>query len=82
VSFAAITLRVTSQLVFIIVNVYFVIDSIRKLLDTPSFVCVCVCVCVRARVRACKGMDVALTSLLFGNFECEALDDDRVALAL
>jgi hypothetical protein len=35
VSFATITLCVASQLVFIIV-VYFVIDSVRKLLDTPS----------------------------------------------
>jgi hypothetical protein len=36
VSFAAITLCVASQLVFIVV-VDFVIDSVRKLLDTPSF---------------------------------------------
>jgi hypothetical protein len=35
VSFAAITLCVASQRVFI---VYFVIDSIRKLLNTPSYV--------------------------------------------
>jgi hypothetical protein len=35
VSFVAITLCVASQRVFIIV-VYFVIDSVRKLLDTPS----------------------------------------------
>jgi hypothetical protein len=38
VSFAAITLCVASQRVFIAV-VYFVIDSVRKLLDTPSYVC-------------------------------------------
>jgi hypothetical protein len=36
VSFAAITLCVASLRVFIIV-VYFVIDSVRKLLDTPSY---------------------------------------------
>jgi len=30
--------------VFIVVSVYFVIDSVRKLLDTLSRVCVCVCV--------------------------------------
>jgi hypothetical protein len=36
VSFAAITLCVTSQRVFVVVNVYFVIDSVRKLLDTPN----------------------------------------------
>jgi hypothetical protein len=37
VSFAAITLLVSSQWVFIVVRVYFVIDSVRKLLDTPSY---------------------------------------------
>jgi hypothetical protein len=36
VSFAAITLCVASQRVFAVV-VYFVIDSVRKLLDTPSY---------------------------------------------
>jgi hypothetical protein len=36
VSTAAITLRVVHQRVFIVV-VYFVIDSVRKLLDTPSY---------------------------------------------
>jgi len=36
VSFAAITLCVASQRVFIIVA-YFVIDSVRKLLVTPSY---------------------------------------------
>jgi hypothetical protein len=38
VSFAAITLDVTSQRVFIVVSVHFVIDSVRKLLDTPSYI--------------------------------------------
>jgi hypothetical protein len=37
VNFAAITLCVASQQVFIVVRVYFVIDSVRKLLDTPSY---------------------------------------------
>jgi hypothetical protein len=36
VSFAAITLCVASQRVFIVI-VYFVIDSVRKILDTPSY---------------------------------------------
>jgi hypothetical protein len=36
VSFAAITICVASQRVFIIV-VYFVVKSVRKLLDTPSY---------------------------------------------
>jgi hypothetical protein len=35
--FAAITLCVVSQRVFIIV-VYFVIDSVRELLDAPSYI--------------------------------------------
>jgi hypothetical protein len=37
VRFAAITLCVASQRVFIVVSVYYVIDSVRKLLDTPSY---------------------------------------------
>jgi hypothetical protein len=37
VSFAAITLCVASQRVLIVVSVYFVIDSVRKLLDTSSY---------------------------------------------
>jgi hypothetical protein len=37
VSFAAITLCLASQRVFIVVNIYFVIHSVRKLLDTPSY---------------------------------------------
>jgi hypothetical protein len=41
VSFAAITLCAASERVFIVVSVYFVIDSVRKLWDTHSYVCVC-----------------------------------------
>jgi hypothetical protein len=37
VSFAAITPCVASQRMFIVVSVYFVIDSVRNLLDTPSY---------------------------------------------
>jgi hypothetical protein len=37
VSFATITFCIASQRVFIVV--YFVIDSVRKLFDTPSYVC-------------------------------------------
>jgi hypothetical protein len=36
VSFANITLYVASQHVFIVVSIYFVIDSVQKRLDTPS----------------------------------------------
>jgi hypothetical protein len=38
VSFAVITLCVASQRVFVVVVVYFVIDSVRKLLNTPRVV--------------------------------------------
>jgi hypothetical protein len=37
-SFAAITLYVVSQWVFFVVSIYFVIDSVPKLLDTSSYV--------------------------------------------
>jgi hypothetical protein len=37
VSFAAISLCVASQRVFTFVSVYFVIDSVQKLLDTSSY---------------------------------------------
>jgi hypothetical protein len=43
VSFVPITLCVASQRVFVVVSLYFVIDSIRKLLDKPSYVSVRVC---------------------------------------
>jgi len=36
VSFTAITLRVASERVFVVINVYFVIDSVRKILETQS----------------------------------------------
>jgi hypothetical protein len=37
VNFAVITLCVPSQRMFIVVSVYFVINSVRKLLDTFSY---------------------------------------------
>jgi hypothetical protein len=37
VSFAAITLCVAPQQVFTVVSVHFIMDSVRKLLDTPSY---------------------------------------------
>jgi hypothetical protein len=37
-SFAAVTISVAPQRVFIVVRVYFVIHSVRKLLDTPSYI--------------------------------------------
>jgi hypothetical protein len=44
VNFAAVTLRVASQRVIPKVTVYFVIDSVRKLLDTPSYFIRTVCI--------------------------------------
>jgi hypothetical protein len=41
VSFAAITLWVACHRVFVVVSIYFVIDSVRNLLVTPSYVCLC-----------------------------------------
>jgi hypothetical protein len=38
VSFAAIALCAASERVFIVVSVYFIIESVQKLLDTPSYV--------------------------------------------
>jgi hypothetical protein len=37
-SFVTITLYIASQRVFIVVSVYFVIDSVRKLMITSSYV--------------------------------------------
>jgi len=37
-SFAVMTLCVASQDVFIVVSVQFIIDSVRKLLDTHSYI--------------------------------------------
>jgi hypothetical protein len=52
-SFAAITLYVASHPVFIVVSVYFVIDSVRKLLDTHSYL-------VRNTVKAKKKVKLSL----------------------
>jgi hypothetical protein len=37
VSFSAITIHVASERVFIVIVVYFIIGSVRKLLDTTSY---------------------------------------------
>jgi hypothetical protein len=47
--FAAITLYVASQRVFIVVSIYFVIESVRNHLDTPSYNCSCKEVLKRVR---------------------------------
>jgi hypothetical protein len=65
VSFAAITLCVASQEVFIVV-VYFVIDSVRNLLVTPSYVCTSLMTCVLfCLLTAFALLFASLTSLLF-----------------
>jgi hypothetical protein len=52
-SFATIPLRVASQLVFVVDVVgYFVIDTVRKLLDTPSY----------TKLAEIKGNDVCETA--------------------
>jgi hypothetical protein len=55
VSFAVVILCVASQRVIPKVSVYFFIDSVRKLLDTPS----------RARVRACVCVQIGVLVLTF-----------------
>jgi hypothetical protein len=55
-SFASITLCVASQRVFVVVVVYFVMDSVRKLLDTPSYhlmFLALMCSDVRTRATCC-----------------------------
>jgi hypothetical protein len=52
VSFAAITLCVASQRVFIVVSVYFVIYPVRKLLDTPSYLHVKPSLTTKIRIKS------------------------------
>jgi hypothetical protein len=59
VSFAAITLCVASQRVFIIVSVYFVIDSVRKLLVTPSYMLVLVIYSEDPKVFSLWNIDIS-----------------------
>jgi hypothetical protein len=53
VSFTAITLSVASQRVIAKVRVYFVIDSVRKLLDTPSYNAIIMSWCVNRNSHCC-----------------------------
>jgi hypothetical protein len=81
VSCAAITFCVASQRMFIVVSVYFVIKSVQKLLDTPSYthtrararaysyICVCVCVCVYIYIYICfSSLSITDKSLLCVKF--------------
>jgi hypothetical protein len=40
-TFAAITICIASQQVFIVASIYFFIDSVRKLVDIPSYLTIC-----------------------------------------
>jgi hypothetical protein len=61
VSFAAKTLCVASQRVFIVVGVYFVIDSVQKLLYTPSY---------RPKFSFAIYNDVYICKIIFSVFLC------------
>jgi hypothetical protein len=64
VNFAAITLCDASERVFIVV-VYFVIDTVRKLLDTPSYFMYIVWLCTTAYDALCKTYISLFMLLLF-----------------
>jgi hypothetical protein len=68
VSFVAITLCIASQRVFIVVRVYFVIDSVRNLLDTPSY-----CVAWSGVFRKCDQVRFEIDI----KFELHLTDTDR-----
>jgi hypothetical protein len=65
VSFATIILCVASQRVFIIVSIYFFINSVWKLLDTPSYSGICKEVVVVAVVAAAVAVAVAVGGVYF-----------------
>jgi len=65
--FTAITLSVASQRAFIVVSVYFVTDSVRKLSDmwklnwVPSLILYIVSTCFKHIIRMCNNaMDLAI----------------------
>jgi hypothetical protein len=83
VSFAAITLCVASQRVFIfiivfVIGVYLVIDSVRKLLDKTSCVCVCVCVYIILIKPNVVAVIVTFLSQLHGLYGVEWEDNIKV----
>jgi hypothetical protein len=63
VRFASMTLCVASQCVFVVAVVYFVIDSVRKLLDTPSH---CIHITVSGTLQRKKFLWL-LTTVIFPN---------------
>jgi hypothetical protein len=74
VSFAAITLCIAFQRVFLVIFVYFVIESVRKLLDTSSYSSLnkdrkCVCL---AEVPYNKG-------LVWKSLALKSPEDDRTS---
>jgi len=58
VSFAAITVHVASQRVFIVVSVFFVIDLVRKLLVTPSYMVIFPLHSTKHRLKSLFTVDV------------------------
>jgi hypothetical protein len=85
-SFAAITLCVASQRVFIVVVVvYFVIDSVRKLMDTPSSVihveqCLKACICLSVALYVLEFIASLLLNLVRGNLSGIVLTDVKLGL--
>jgi len=75
VSFAAITLCVASQRVFFVVSIYFVIDSVRELLDT-RWIYVALPSDVSVLRNDCAGRQNYLRLHKF--FQSEAIESSRV----
>jgi len=79
VSFAAITLCVASQRVFIIVAVYFVIDSVRKLLDTHTYIPVSLYTTHRTQ---CEQFHCRFSRSIFGTVWYNFQDKGILAVAI
>jgi hypothetical protein len=74
----AITLFVTSQRVFIVVSLYSVIDSVRKLLDAPSYSKNMVCGQLKSITFLQTQLPVDWVSgLLSPRIRCPVLEADR-----
>jgi hypothetical protein len=80
VSSNAITICVAPQRVSITVSVYFVIDSVRKLLDTPSYVHIVtgLTYCTH-KCQSHVYLLIKFNQMIFTNFKREKLQKWRVA---
>jgi hypothetical protein len=74
-SFVAITLLFASQRVFIVVSLYFIIDSVRKLLDTPLYNTVTSNILQLCRILFCFLFDVHKITYL--SFNCSVWESVR-----